>query len=348
MPRELVALDWERFVIREYEESPLGPTQVRIRSEFSSPKHGTELRGYRVRPRQGRWDRELGLFLSGEKARERFPSSVGNTTVGVIIEVGSDVRTLKVGDRVFGYLPIRETHIADESIPYPQFGGVLRLPEGMTYEEAVCLDPTVYALTAVRDASIRIGDRVAVFGMGAIGIFALHLSKLAGAFFAVAVDPVEIRRDVARKHGADMVIDPTKCDAALEIKLATDRKGVDVAIEASASYAGFHDAIRCLHFGGLLVSLAYYEGEAHSLYLSDEWHRNRITVRSARADSDPNRDHPMWDRKRLWDSAFRLLAEKRIHVDGVVHPVVRFEEAPEAFRGIVESHERSVKLGVVY
>ncbi|MBI4550816.1 MAG: zinc-binding alcohol dehydrogenase [Candidatus Latescibacteria bacterium] len=348
MPRELIALDWSHFVLREYEDPPLGPTQMRIRSEFSSPKHGTELRGYRIKPRPGRWDRELGLFLSDEESRPRFPGSLGNTTVGVITEIGNEVSAFQVGDRVFGYFPIRETHIADERIPYPQFGGVRRLPDGMTAEEAACVDPTVYALTAVRDANIRVGDRVAVFGMGAIGLIALHLSKRAGAFFAAAVDPVGIRRDVAGQHGADLVIDPTKADAGLEIKLATDRKGVDVAIEASASYAGFHDAIRCLHFGGLLVSLAYYEGEARGLYLSDEWHRNRITVRSARADSDPNRDHPMWDRRRLWDSAFRLLAEKSIHVEGILQPIVSFEESAEAYRKISESSEGSVKLGVVY
>lgn len=348
MPRELIAMGPRQFVIREYEDLPLGSTQIRIRSEFSSPKHGTELRGYRIESRPGRWDRELGLFLAGEESRARFPSSVGNTTVGVITETGSGVRNFSVGDRVFGYLPIRETHIADESVIYPQGGGVLRLPESMVCEEAVCVDPTVYALTAVRDANIRIGDRVAVFGMGAIGILALQLSKLAGAFFAVAVDPVEIRREVARKHGADMVIDPTKVDAALEVKLATDRKGVDVAIEASASYPGLHDAIRCLHFGGMVVSLAYYEGEAHGLHLEGEWHRNRINVCSARADSDPNRDHPMWNRKRLWDSSFKLLAEKKIHVEGILHPIVSFEESGEAYRKIAESPEHSVKLGVVY
>lgn len=348
MPRELIALDWGRFVLREYDDPPLGPTQMRLRSEFSAPKHGTEMRGYRLRPRPGRWDQDLGLFLPGEASRSRFPGSLGNTTVGVITEVGSEVRTFKTGDRVFGYFPIRETHTADDRVAYPQFGGVRRLPDGMTPEEAVCVDPTVYALTAVRDANIRIGDRVAVFGMGAIGIIALHLSKLAGAFFTVAVDPVDVRRDAARKHGADLVIDPTKGDAALEIKLATDRKGVDVAIEASASYPGFNDAVRCLHFGGLLVSLAYYEGEGLGLYLSDEWHRNRITVRSARADSDPNRDHPMWDRKRLWESAFRLLAEKRLHTEGILHPIVSFEESPEAYRKISESPADSVKLGVTY
>jgi threonine dehydrogenase-like Zn-dependent dehydrogenase len=348
MPRELIALDWGRFVFRDYDDPPLGPTQMRIKSEFSAPKHGTELRGYRVRPRPGRWDAELGLFLPGEAARPRFPGSLGNTTVGVITEVGSEVRTFRPGDRVFGYFPIRETHTADERVTYPQFGGVRRLPEGMSAEAAVCVDPAVYALTAVRDANIRIGDRVAVFGMGAIGLIALHLSKLAGAFFAVGVDPVEVRREAARKHGADLVIDPAQGDAALAIKLATDRKGVDVAIEASASYAGFNDALRCVHFGGMLVSLAYYEGEARGLYLSDEWHRNRITVRSARADSDPNRDHPLWDRKRLWDAAFTLLAENRLHAEGILQPIVPFEESPEAYRKISESPAGSVKLGVVY
>ena len=74
------------------------------------------------------------------------------------------------------------------------------------------------AWARVRDGHIRIGDAVAVFGMGGIGLMALQLAKLAGAYPVIGVDPLELRRNVALECGADMVIDPTTEDAGLEIK----------------------------------------------------------------------------------------------------------------------------------
>jgi len=117
MPRELVAMAPRTPVIREYEELPLKPNQVLIKSEFSSPKHGTELGLYRdtspfsIR----RWDPDLHIFLPKEEpSRPNFPMALGNMTVGKVLEVGSEVTRFKVGDRVFGHLPIRETHAVDE------------------------------------------------------------------------------------------------------------------------------------------------------------------------------------------------------------------------------------------
>ncbi|MEM2936647.1 MAG: alcohol dehydrogenase, partial [Candidatus Bathyarchaeia archaeon] len=94
MPRELVAIAPRTPVIREYEELPLKPDQVLIKSEFSSPKHGTELGLYRgtspfsVR----RWDPDLRIFLPRDEAsRPNFPMALGNVTVGKVLEVGSEV-----------------------------------------------------------------------------------------------------------------------------------------------------------------------------------------------------------------------------------------------------------------
>lgn len=343
MPRELVAIAPRTPVLREYEEPELQPRQVRVRSEFSSPKHGTELGLYRdTSPfSRRRYDPEWQLFLSREEPTSGFPLPLGNMTVGTVVEVGPEVRQFQVGDRVFGHLPIRETHTVAEARLHP-------MPPDMTPEQVVYWDPAEFALGAVRDANVRLGDRVAVFGLGAIGFMVLQMSKLSGAEWVVAVDPLPNRRELALQHGADEVLDPAAVDVGLTIKQMTGKRGVDVAIEASGSYAALHEAIRCLHFGGLVVPLAFYQGEATGLRLGEEWHLNRITMCSSRSISDPNRDHPHWDSQRIKECAFRLLREKKLSVAGLIAPIVPLDQAAEAYRLIDEAPERCVKLGIVY
>src|SRR5215210_2271960 len=150
MPHELIALEPRRSVLREYEEPELRMRQIRIRTEFAPPKHGTEMVGYRNEPSARRpYDPEWGCVIprpAGEGPRN-FP--LGNMAVGVVTEVGPAVARFRVGDRVFGHLSIRETHTGDEEAVDPW-------PEGRHEEAVVCLDPAVMAL-AIRDASIRLG-----------------------------------------------------------------------------------------------------------------------------------------------------------------------------------------------
>src|SRR4051812_45322430 len=117
MPRELVAISPRTPVLREYDESPLGPEQIRVRAEFASPKHGTELVGYRNDPVANRpYDYSLGAVVPRDPAEglNAFPRALGNMAVGTVTEIGTNVSRFTVGDRVFGHFPIRETLTAAE------------------------------------------------------------------------------------------------------------------------------------------------------------------------------------------------------------------------------------------
>lgn len=342
MPRELVAIAPREPVIREYELPELQPNQVRVRSQFSAPKHGTELGMYRGTSAfsRGTWDPELLIFRRREGEPPGFPMHLGNMAVGIVTEVGAQVTRFKVGDRVFGHMPIREVHTVRED-------RLLPAPEGMSPEAIVYWDPAEFALGAVRDANIRLGERVAIFGMGAIGLMAAQMAKLSGAEWLAVVDPLENRRQAALRHGAHAAYDPREVDVGETIKRETGG-GVDVAIEASGAYPALHEAIRCTHLCGLVVPLAFYEGDARGLFLGEEWHMNRITMRSSRSISDPNRDHPMWHSKRIADYAFQLLREGRLSVEGLVSPIVPFDECADAYRRIDEAPGESIKLGIVH
>ena len=187
---------------------------------------------------------------------------------------------------------------------------------------------------------------MAIFGLGAIGLLAVQLVRLAGASWVAAPDPLAARRAVALETGADLALDPTAVDAGLAIRRATGNAGVDVAIETSGAAQGLHHALRGLAFGGTAALLAVYREFRGGLNLGHEAHRNRPILVFPRAESEPHYDYPRWDHRRQADAAWALLAAGRLRCEPIVPPVVSFERAAEAHREIDEHPERSIKLGV--
>lgn len=370
MPRELIAVAPRTPALQDYDEPPLGPRQIRIRTQFASPKHGTELVGYRDDPAAQRpYDRAWGAVMPRAAGASGFPMRLGNMAVGVVEEIGAEVTRFKVGDRVFGHFPIRETQTVDET-------NADRMPDGLSDEAAVCLDPALMAF-AMRDGNLKLGDRVAVFGLGAIGLFAVQLAKLGGADQVIAVDPIAARRELALTFGADGAIDPREndADAGLAIRrltappgwdpasiappastrvtggyterqTQTEQIGVDVAIEASGSIQALHHAIRATCFGGTICVLSYYGGDSAGLRLGEEFHINRLQLVSARAETLPMRDAPAWTLERMTRVTLDWLTTGRLRAGGIVTPIVPFAESVAAYRAIDEHPEKSIKLGI--
>ena len=348
MPLELVAVAPHTPELREYEDRDPGPGEVLVRSKLSAEKHGTTLLGYRDQnPMAGlSFDSEHWLFLHpDEPPAQTFwgPMHLGNITVGVVEAVGPGVEGLAVGDRVYGYLPIRESH----TVPA---GQVKRAPEGVPDEMLVCTDPAMVALTGVREGLVRIGEAVAVFGLGAIGLMAVRLAKIGGASQVIAVEPIALRAKLGPVYGADLVIDPSSTkDVGLAIREATGMHGVDIALETSGSIHALQDAIRGTRFGGAIVTVAWYHEGAAALQLGQEWHMNRQTLISgARVESVPYRDHPRWDPARIERTVLQFFAERRLTVEGMLNPRVPIAQAADAYRLIDEHPDQCVKLAVEY
>jgi 2-desacetyl-2-hydroxyethyl bacteriochlorophyllide A dehydrogenase len=350
MPRELLAVAPRTPAFREYRDEPLQPGEIRARLEYAAPKHGTELHLYRGDSAfaDSHWDAREKVFLPGPPpagAYATFPLPLGNMVVGTVTEAASDVDGVAVGDRVAGYAPLRETQRWrwGATSVYPQ---VRKMGPGMAWQAAVCLDPAQVALGGVRDGHVRPGDRVAVFGLGAIGLLAVQLARVAGAGFVAAVDPLAARREVAAQTGADLVVDPTAEDAGLVIRRAAGQ-GVDVALETSGNARALHHAIRGLAFGGTVAVTGWYSETRGGLDLGREAHLNRPRLVFTRVESEPHDDDPRWNAPRLADATWGLLVAGRLRCEPIVQPVVPFDEAADAYREYVDEHpERSVKLGV--
>ncbi len=345
MPREIVTVDGSSFYFRDYDLHALGENDVRVQVQFAAPKHGTELHGLTGSAFDHKvWDKELRMFLprnATEPAAKKQARNIGNMIVGAVVETGSAVTRFKAGDHVFGYGPIREVHQAGEM--------QLRPLGNLSEVNAVCVDPAHVAFVAVRDGNIRIGDAVAVYGLGAIGLMAVQIARAGGARKVFAVDPLAMRREHALAHGADDAFDPTVVDAALQIKLATGRKGVDVAIETSGNSRALHDAIRCIRQCGTVVHVPWGPHDNSHLHLDEEFHLNRPTLVGSQAWEgwgNHDRDFPLWDWERAYQTTIELFRAGLLSGEGVITPIVSFDEAPAALVAIRDAPQTTIKFGV--
>ena len=349
MPKELLLVGPRELEYRDYKEAPLKPWEVRARAVMSGISHGTELNLYRgTAPFHNRtFDRERRLFVEAPDY-QAYPRTLGHEWVGRVVELGPEATGFQVGDLV--HLPNNhretQTFSAGLSIGY---GDIKPLPPGLDCERAIVLALAGTALQAVHDGHVKLGDRVAVFGLGAIGLLALQFARLDGAAWVAAIDPIPMRRALASDYGADLTLDPTACDPGLEIKSFDRHYGADVAIEASGHYAALHQAIRCVRMGGTVVAAGYYQGGGTALRLGEEWHHNRVSMISSMGVWDcPHRDHPMWDIARVRRLATETLAAGRVRADSLVTHRIPFERAAEAYELIDRRPEETVKVALTY
>jgi threonine dehydrogenase-like Zn-dependent dehydrogenase len=155
------------------------------------------------------------------------------------------------------------------------------------------------ALNAVLAADVQLGDRVAVFGQGVIGLLVTRLATLSGAVVA-AVDAISARLEMAKAMGADQVWDVTAvADVAAELRNWSGGFGADSAIEVSGNYHALHEAIRCVATDATVVASGFYQGGADALRLGEEFHHNRARIVASQIGGTPMRLGSRWDNARL-------------------------------------------------
>lgn len=141
------------------------------------------------------------------------------------------------------------------------------VPDELSDEEVLMLpDIASTGISGAESGNVRIGDSVAVFAQGPIGLCATLGAKLRGAGLIVAVDPNAERRVMARTFGASITIDPESADAVETIRSLTGGRGADVAIEALGRQQTFEAALRSVRPGGTLSSLGVYSGKLVAPY----------------------------------------------------------------------------------
>ena len=141
------------------------------------------------------------------------------------------------------------------------------IPPGLD-DEDVLLCPDVFStgLSGAESGHIQVGDAVAVFAQGPIGLCATIGARLRGASLIIGIDAVSRRLEMSRRLGANVTLDIRNGDPITEITRLPDGRGVDVAIEALGTQQTFEQALRAVRPGGTLSSLGVYSGKLTASY----------------------------------------------------------------------------------
>ena len=232
--------------------------------------------------------------------REEYPVEqgriVGHEPVGVIVELGEAVSGYAVGERVLvgaitpcGSCFYCQNHVEAQCsgheddwrmigawrlgnaidgvqaeffrVPYAQ-ANLAKIPDDLTDEQCVLLaDIASTGISAAESGEVAIGQTVAVFAQGPIGLCATAGARLKGAALVIGVDAIEKRLHLSREMGADEAIDFTQEDPVAAIKRLTGGRGVDVAIEALGKQQTFQWCLEATRPGGIVSSLGVYGGK---------------------------------------------------------------------------------------
>lgn len=324
------------------EDRGLDAKEVRVRTIFSGISSGTEMTAYRgSNPYISKqWDPNNRLFLASAAPSQPYPlSSWGYEEVGKVIEIGPEVTALRVGDIVYGTWGHRTHHVLQEEYARQRIK-----PEGLDPILAIYSHLGPIALNGILDASIHVGETVAVFGLGVLGQIIAQLAKLNGAR-VLGVERIEKRLVLAKELGSiEDGFNPKDCSPAEQIKALTGGRGADVTIEVSGSTQALHEAVRATAYSSRVIALGFFQGEAQGLLLGEEFHHNRISIVCSQISNvDPALSY-RWDRIRLIHTIMDLQVQGSLNLYPVITHVIPFKQAAQAFQILDETPDQALQI----
>lgn len=317
------ALYYKRHDIRveEFPDPIPGPEDVILKVEYCGIC-GTDLEEYRHGPIF--IPMETPNPLTGVKA----PLVLGHEFIGEVVEVGNKVSKYKVGDRLAPDVLLycgecywckrHQVTLCDQmaALGLMGHGGLaqyckapvsmcIKVPNTLRSDHAALAEPLSVAVRAVRKGRIQLGDVVAIFGGGTIGLLALQVARHAGAAAVYLVEPDPYRRKLAMQLGAAGVIDPQE-GGAVEQLLAITCIGADVTIEATGVPAVVPQAIEATRKAGRVVLVGLPTGPSSFNFLAVVATEKEIVGSLSHV-----YDEDFW-------AAIRMLADGRIEVDALI------------------------------
>ena len=214
--------------------------------------------------------------------KSRAPLVLGHEPTGIIAKAGSKVKEFNVGDRVFVHHHVacltchyckhgdytlckqfHETHIDPGGlaqyfkVPAPNLKiDTLKIPETLSFEEATLIEPVGCCIRAFNKSSIQADDKVVIIGAGTTGIIQIALTKIFVAAKTIVSDLIDYRLQVAKKFGADVIVNPKKEDLRAVVNAETDGLGVDLVVVTAPSLEAYKSGLSICRKGGKLCVFA--------------------------------------------------------------------------------------------
>ncbi len=340
-PRELKVIEVPKL--------PMNEDQIRLKSIYSGVSHGTEMNVYRglapfFRKKQ---DPATRLFVAAaENEVWEYPVKscdpgvwyMGYASVGEVIEVGSKVEGVKVGDIVACSAPHQEENVIAAK-------DAVVLPESIAPEKGVLFTNLITAYNGIMDTHINLGDTVVVSGLGVLGQLVAQMAKMSGAHKVYGVDVLEKRRNAALENGCDEVFDPASCDVAMEIRKRTNNRGADKVVEVSGNGRALNEAIRIAAPETTITALAWYQGALSTVDLSEEFHHNRIGIKQSQTGAMDPSFSGLWNYARRVETCLTLL--EKLKTDNLFTEF-KYDDISTAYQTIDKEPEKIIQAVITY
>ena len=290
--------------------------------------------------------------------KDRAPLVLGHEPSGVLIKVGGGVENFERGDRVFVHHHVpcltcqycirgaytmceqfKKTYIDPGGfseyfrIPAPNLQiDTLKLPDSISFEEATLIEPTACCIRALKKCKVRLGDTIVVVGAGSSGIIHTMLLRILGVGRIIVSEPIGYRRNIAKKLGADVVINTEKENFYERVMDETYGRGGDVVIVTAPSIHAIASGFEACSQGGTLCIFAptapkeCLELNPNKLFFSE------ITVVSSYSASHLETR-----------AALKLIEAQRIEAEELITHRFPLSKTGEAFKTAIEDKE-SLKI----
>ncbi len=327
--------------VRVQEEELAQPAagEVRVRVAASAISPGTEMLVYRGEfPPELALDSTLGALGGGF----RYPVCYGYASVGQVDALGTGVDAAWAGRRVFAFQPHATAFVSAVT-------DLLPIPDDVADEDALFLANMETAVNFLLDGAPLIGERVAVFGQGVVGLLTLSLLAQLPLTTCVAVDRWPARRAAALRLGATAVVDPALDDSAPQLRAlggagadAEDPTGFDLIFELSGAPSALDQAIAAAAFDGRIVVGSWYGAKRASLDLGRRFHRGRVRLISSQVSTLTPALAGRWTKARRLEVAWRRIAALR--PSQLITHRLPLDRAEAAYRRIDEEPDSCLQV----
>jgi L-iditol 2-dehydrogenase len=295
---------------------------------------------------------------TGKTGRRIPPLIMGHEAAGIVENIGKNVRDFEKGQRVCFdstvycnqcepcrtgfYNRCEHRQVLGVSTPDFKRHGALaeyiavprwivsKIPDTLSFTRAALLEPVSIGVHAANRVPLSAGDTVLVIGTGTIGLFVLQAARLKGAGKIFVSDINEFRLDVAKKLGANEVINPEKSDLKEIIFKKTDNKGVNVSFEVVGYASTFRDAVSVTKMGGHLVAVGNLEKMAE--FDLQRFIASELTFAGSYASSGE------------FHGCIELVASGEINVEPLISDVLPLKDGPHAFERLLKAEEDLLKI----
>jgi len=316
---------------------PIAPLagQVLVQTECSAISPGTELLFYRGQFPQ---DMALDANIQALSGPSQYPLQYGYSLAGRVCEAGPGVDPGWVGRRVFAFQPHQQFFAAAPE-------SLFAIPDDIPSVDAVFLPNMETAASLVMDAAPLLGERVAVFGQGIVGLLTAALLARCPLQRLVTLDRYPVRRTASCQLGAHASLDPASPTALADVRQALGGEA-DLTFEVSGAPQALDQAIAVTGFGGRVMIGSWYGSKPVSLNLGGEFHRSRIRLLSSQVSTiDPSLSG-RWSKARRFELVWDLLRSLRPS-HWVTH-TFPFENAPQAYALLDKQPAEPIQVLLTY